>query len=138
MAGLQSCQDPAEATQLFPSDGVGDLEDFAEAEVSQTFITPTYTDVDSAPAKYAVQVQAYPWTEVATDDIVSEIISQFFIDRQPLVLPIVNFTKFVEEMKMSDPSGATCCSPLLVNAICAHQCVSYIILFFFPRGSNFS
>lgn len=139
MARIQLCQDPAEATQLLFSEGdninIGNGETFAETEASHVFIPPTRATIGPALLRDFVKVPAYPWTTVAGDEVVSEILSQFFIDERPLALPIVNYEKFVGEMKACEPGGATCCTPLLVNAICAQQCVS---LFDFGRKNNVS
>ncbi|OWT43090.1 hypothetical protein VFPPC_17734 [Pochonia chlamydosporia 170] len=130
MARLQSCKDPAESLQHFVTEtsesysvgSVGSEGDFVGVQVSQTFSTdPSQFVIDPSLLKLPVKVPARPWTTVAGNDAVSEIISQFFIDGRPLALPIVNHNKFVEEMNLGDPKSASCCSPLLVNAICAQQ-----------------
>lgn len=134
MARIQLCQDPAEATQLLSSEGdtIGNVKTLAEAEACHVLFTPTRVTIGPALLRHLVKVQAYPWTTVAGDEVVSEILSQFFIDERPLALPIVNYEKFVREMKACDPLTATCCTPLLVNAICAQQCVS---IFDFGRNN---
>lgn len=123
------CYDPAEAIHLFTTecDSLGDVDSFIAAETPQQcqdFNAPrSLLKIDPALTQNAIQVQAYPWTDVASDQGVSEIISQFILDDRPLALPVVDVQKLVEEMKGCDPASATCCSPLLVNAICAQQCV---------------
>ncbi|OAQ58392.2 fungal zn(2)-Cys(6) binuclear cluster domain-containing protein [Pochonia chlamydosporia 170] len=104
MSVIQLCQDPAEAIQLFltQGDGATEIEEFAEAEVSESFITPTCSEAHPFLAKHLVHVQARPWTTVAGDAIVSQIISQFFIDERPLALPIVDFTVFIRDMTQGD------------------------------------
>ncbi|TWU72574.1 hypothetical protein ED733_002188 [Metarhizium rileyi] len=127
-ARLQMCYDPAEAIHLFTTecDSLGDVDSFMAAETPQQcqdFNAPrSLLKIDPALTQNAIQVQAYPWTDVASDQVVSEIISQFILDDRPLALPVVDVQKLVEEMKGCDPASATCCSPLLVNAICAQQC----------------
>lgn len=131
VAVIQSCQDPTEATRRFllHNDSIRDINAFAEAEISNVFLASGDVETSLAPAHYPVHVLAYPWTTVAGDEVVSKLISQFFIAERSLVLPIVNSSQFIEEMKGGDTTVAMFCSPLLVNAICAHQCVSYIRLF---------
>lgn len=74
--------------------------------------------------KFTIEVQALPWTTVATDEVISELISQYFMFDYLYVFPPIVRSKFIHEMKFGDIATTTCCSPLLVNAICAHQCVS--------------
>lgn len=138
MARLQSSNDPAQSLQYFASEtsesyGVGSDGEFIGVRVSETFNNdPSQFAIDPSLLKLPVKVPAHPWTTVAGSDAVSEIISQFFIDGRPLALPIVNHNKFVEEMNQRDPDSASCCSPLLVNAICAQQCVSRL---FIPKNN---
>lgn len=68
---------------------------------------------------------ALPWTAVAEDEVVSELVSQYFATDYLYVYPPIPRSKFLREMKARDPGTATCSSPLLVNAICAHQCVRF-------------
>jgi hypothetical protein len=72
----------------------------------------------------AIKVQALPWTVVAGNDVVSELIAQYFTFDYLYVFPPIPRSAFVHEMKNGDPAAATACTPLLVNAICAQQCVS--------------
>ncbi|OAQ58979.1 hypothetical protein VFPPC_11474 [Pochonia chlamydosporia 170] len=67
-------------------------------------------------------LQALPWTAVAEDEVVSELVSQYFATDHLYVYRPIPRSKFLREMKVGDPDTATCCSPLLANAICAHQC----------------
>lgn len=71
-----------------------------------------------------IELQALPWSMVASDEVVSELISQYFAFDYLYVYPPIPRHAFVSEMKLGDTAAATCCSPLLVNAICAQQCVS--------------
>ncbi|QUC22239.1 uncharacterized protein UV8b_06480 [Ustilaginoidea virens] len=82
-------------------------------------------DSASAPSpvlRNRVQLQAYPWTSIAPDDVVSNLIAQYFILERSILFPVVHYESFTNEMKNGDIASATCCSPLLVNAICAQQC----------------
>lgn len=69
-------------------------------------------------------VPALPWTSAAGDDVVSELISQYFTFDYLYVFPPIQRSMFTREMMEGNPPIATCCTPLLVNAICAQQCVS--------------
>lgn len=79
--------------------------------------------VEDAPG-FLFLVQALPWSIVASDVVVSELISQYFTYDYLYVFPSVPRLPFLNEMRLGDPITARCCSPLLVNAICAQQCVS--------------
>ncbi|OAA50295.1 Zn(2)-C6 fungal-type DNA-binding domain protein [Metarhizium rileyi] len=70
---------------------------------------------------FAIQVPALPWTTTAGDEVVSELISQYFTFDHLYVFPPIARSTFVDEMRKGDPTVATCCSALLVNAICAQQ-----------------
>jgi len=72
----------------------------------------------------SIRVPAEPWTTVAGDGVVSHCISIFFERHQPFLLPIVDQAAFVAQMRAGKLNEASCCSPLLVNAICAHTAVS--------------
>jgi hypothetical protein len=71
-----------------------------------------------------IQIQALPWSVVATDQVVSELISRYFTFDYLYVFPPIPRSTFVNEMRLGDVDAAGSCSPLLVNAICAQQCVS--------------
>lgn len=72
----------------------------------------------------SIEVRAVPWTDVAGDEVVSELITQYFTYDYLYVFPPINRSTFVREMASTDIITAMSCSPLLVNAICAQQCVS--------------
>ncbi|KAM4057836.1 C6 transcription factor [Hirsutella rhossiliensis] len=68
-----------------------------------------------------IKVPAKPWTVVADDGLVSELITEYFTWDHAYLLPSVDRDVFLQEMRGRDPSTARWCSPLLVNAICAHK-----------------
>ncbi|OAQ58389.1 C6 transcription factor [Pochonia chlamydosporia 170] len=95
-------------------------------EAEKDKISPTSTDGSDKPDIESINtpvimVPAYPWTVVAGDDVVSKLISQYFTFDYLYVFPPILRSKFVHEMTVGEPNAATCCSPLLVNAICAQQ-----------------
>ncbi|KHN99136.1 Zn(2)-C6 fungal-type DNA-binding domain protein [Metarhizium album ARSEF 1941] len=70
----------------------------------------------------AIRVDAKPWTAVAGDGIVSELISSFFNWDDALYLPFLDREAFVEDMRARNVAAAKFCTPFLVNAICAARC----------------
>lgn len=67
----------------------------------------------------SLKVIARPWTVVAGDGIVSELVSKFFAIEQPSFGTFVDETCFLQDMRSGIVRGAKLCSPFLVNAICA-------------------
>lgn len=97
--------------------------------------TPEFTESPKSPEmsddpcvdtvnNLLIKLQAMPWSVVAGDEAVSELVSQYFAFDYLYVFPPILRHTFIEEMKLGDIEAATCCAPLLVNAICAQQCVS--------------
>lgn len=72
----------------------------------------------------AIRVDAKPWTAVASDGLVSELISSFFNWDDAFYLPFLDREAFLEDMRSGNPTTAKYCTPFLVNAICAARCVS--------------
>ncbi|OAA51725.1 Zn(2)-C6 fungal-type DNA-binding domain protein [Metarhizium rileyi] len=70
----------------------------------------------------AIRVDAKPWTAVAGDGIVSELVSSFFNWDDALYLPFLDREVFLEEMRAANPGTAKYCTPFLVNAMCADRC----------------
>lgn len=70
-----------------------------------------------------IRVHARPWTIVAGDGIVSELITSFFAWDHAFLCPFIDPYSFLEDMRTDDPEKAKYCSPFLVNAICATRCV---------------
>ena len=71
-----------------------------------------------------LRLPARPWTTVAGDGIVSDVVSRFFDIDQPFYCGMVDHSAFVSDMRASDTSATRYCSPVLVNAICALGAVS--------------
>ncbi|GAB1316992.1 hypothetical protein MFIFM68171_07202 [Madurella fahalii] len=70
----------------------------------------------AALAASAIKVPARPWTSVAGDGLVSNLISAFFRWDDPFVYSFVERELFLRDMRRGQ---GPYCSPLLVNAICA-------------------
>jgi hypothetical protein len=75
-------------------------------------------------ASSAIRVPARPWTLLAGDGLVSELVSAFFTYDHCSGIPFVDQECFLADMRAEDIVQARFCSPLLVNAICALKCVS--------------
>jgi hypothetical protein len=78
----------------------------------------------AALSKSTFQVHARPWTTLADDGLVSELLSSFFASDGCFYLSFVDQQYFLDDMEAGDVGMAKLCSPLLVNAICALRCVS--------------
>jgi hypothetical protein len=74
-----------------------------------------------------LRLPARPWTAVAGDGIVSDLVSRFFDIDQPFYCAMVDHSAFVFDMRASDTAVARYCSPMLVNAICALGAVSNLV-----------
>lgn len=72
----------------------------------------------------AFRVDAKPWTVVAPDGLVSDMISAFFAWDGAFFTPFIDRDAFLEDMRGKDLKYARYCSPFLVNAICASRYVS--------------
>ncbi|KAF4979223.1 hypothetical protein FZEAL_4532 [Fusarium zealandicum] len=70
----------------------------------------------------SIRVHARPWTTVAGDGLVSQLISSFFSWDDTFLYPFIDRQSFLDDMRKGEPEGAKYCSPFLVNAICASQC----------------
>lgn len=71
-----------------------------------------------------IRVHARPWTVVAGDGLVSELISSFFTWDDAFFFSFIDREAFLGDMRAKDPKNAEYCSPFLVNAICATRFVS--------------
>jgi hypothetical protein len=111
---------PVDALRSFGQD-VGLTKEYTESPGS----TERSDDTGhQAAAGFSIAVPALPWTVVANDEVVSELLSQYFTYDYLYVFPPIPRHIFVDEMKLGNIVTAVYCSPLLVNAICAQQCVS--------------
>lgn len=109
------------------------LQQFRDAET--LLLLPTHSgpgttdkwmsEVDAdALAKSPLKVPACPWTSVAGDGIVSNLISAFFRWDDIIMYPFLDKELFLRDMRSGDPQSQYC-SPLLVNAIRATRTVSH-------------
>ncbi|KAI0205914.1 putative C6 transcription factor [Astrocystis sublimbata] len=73
----------------------------------------------NALRKSSFKIPALPWTNVAGDGIVSELISAWFKWDNAFVYPFIDRECFIQDIRNHDPKNAVACSPFLVNAICA-------------------
>lgn len=71
-----------------------------------------------------IKVPARPWTIVAGDGLVSELITNLFHFNGTYLLPVLEKDVFIEDMKSGHVTGSRYCTPFLVNAICAVESVS--------------
>ncbi|KAG5971395.1 hypothetical protein E4U56_006804 [Claviceps arundinis] len=77
---------------------------------------------NEADSDQNIEFRAAPWTTVAGDEVVSELITQYFTFDYLYVFPPINRSIFVREVASPSVHYGLCCSQLLVNAICAQQC----------------
>lgn len=71
-----------------------------------------------------ITVVANPWTTLASDEVVSHLVSLYFTWEQPC-LQFVDKNAFVEDMKIGQTTRRDgFCSSLLVSALLAQACVS--------------
>ncbi|KAI0864873.1 putative C6 transcription factor [Xylaria cubensis] len=71
--------------------------------------------------KSPMKVPAQPWTSVAGDGIVSELISSWFKWDNAFLYSFIDRDCFMKDIRDGDPENAVYCSPFLVNAICAFR-----------------
>lgn len=71
-----------------------------------------------------VKVRAQPWTSLAGDGIVSDLVSSFFAWDNSFRFAFIDRECFLADMARGDAGKARYCSPFLVNAMCAFRCVS--------------
>lgn len=79
-------------------------------------------DAESLNASY-IKVPARPWTMIAGNGIVSELVSAFFANDHGCLTPFIHQAAFLEDMRSQSVQEARYCCPALVNAICALKCV---------------
>lgn len=74
-----------------------------------------------------ITVFAHPWTTLASDEVVSHLLSLYFTWEQPC-LQFIDKTAFLVDMKAGETSRLDgFCSSLLVSALLAQACVSWPI-----------
>ncbi|KAI9709461.1 MAG: hypothetical protein M1820_003221 [Bogoriella megaspora] len=85
--------------------------------------TERESKIDSKALELApIKVPARPWTAVAQDGIVSELVSAWFKWDDSFGYPFIDRELFINEMRSGNTERARYCSPFLVNAICAFRC----------------
>jgi hypothetical protein len=67
----------------------------------------------------AIKVPARPWTVIAGDGVVSDLVSNFFATCHYFVAVFVDKKCFLQDMRSQSIRSSEFCSPFLVNAICA-------------------
>jgi hypothetical protein len=71
-----------------------------------------------------ISISAHPWTILASDEVVSHLLSLYFTWEQPC-LQFIDKTAFLATMKDGNTSSMNgFCSPVLVSALLAQACVS--------------
>jgi hypothetical protein len=89
--------------------------------------SPEVEQVDlEALQKSRIKVRANPWTTVAGDGVVSELISIFFEPMNFVSTSYVDMRCFLHDMESGNIRTAMFCTPLLVNAMCSFAAVRYI------------
>lgn len=77
---------------------------------------------DNARDKSPIRVPARPWTAVAGDGLVSELVYGLFA-WEAYPFPFFHPNALLADMQRMDPNTAQYCSPFLVNAMCAFTAV---------------
>lgn len=77
---------------------------------------------DDARDKSPMHVPARPWTAVAGDGLVSELLCNLFA-WDIYLFPFFHHSAVLADMRRADPTTAQYCSPFLINAICAYRAV---------------
>lgn len=122
---VQVLQSVREAALILPSD-------FPQSPRRDTLSLDQRPDAHLIP----IQVPAQPWTGVASNTVISNLVWQFFSHDNKYLLPVVDQDAFIKDMCAESPARAQHCSALLVNSICAMgclhspQCRNLIPLFF--------
>jgi hypothetical protein len=103
----------------------GDLLLEASATAPRSGDTSEMQNLDIEALKNSsIKVPARPWTVIAGDGVVSDLISTFFAACHYFVAVFVDKTCFLQDMRSGSIKTSEFCSPFLVNAICAWAAVS--------------
>jgi hypothetical protein len=90
--------------------------------VSQLQGYPQIEKLDAESSRWSpLKLRARPWTTVAGDGVVSELVSKFFAWDGAYMLPFIDRICFIRDMKTGDIARSQFCSPFLVSAICTLQ-----------------
>lgn len=73
-----------------------------------------------------LKLRAQPWTALAGDGLISELVSSFVACDNCFHLSLIDEECFVRDMQAGDIDNADFCTPLLVHAICALRCVRIV------------
>lgn len=65
------------------------------------------------------RVPARPWTTLASDELVSQLIDTCLRQDSNIILSYIDRDVFLAEMTAANPTEAKFCSPALVNALCS-------------------
>jgi hypothetical protein len=121
-------QRPEPSELLRPATEIETGETLAQQSATQSRngeVSSALEDLDfNALSTSNLKIHARPWTVLAGDGLVSELISSFFAYDNCFYLPFIDRECFLHDMQAGDINKADFCSPLLVNAICALRCVS--------------
>lgn len=79
---------------------------------------------DTSATRNYIRVPARPWTAVAGDELVSELIDTCLNRDGAFILPYIDKDILVAEMISGSTEDAKFCSPALVNALCSLGAVS--------------
>ncbi|OLN96914.1 Nitrogen assimilation transcription factor nirA 5 [Colletotrichum chlorophyti] len=79
---------------------------------------PSIHDVEDSVENF-IGVSARPWTNLADDSLVSELIASFFLWDGPFLASFIDRERFLEDMREGSPDTAEYCCSVLVNAICS-------------------
>lgn len=86
--------------------------------------TPRLQKLDTEALQHStIRVPARPWTIVAGDGIISELVTNFFQNDHGYLVPFIYRDSFIRDMKSQSSKEASYCSSTLLNAMCALKCV---------------
>ena len=112
---LEALRSVRDAALLLPPPMISEIAGRAESRIAK---------IDAEALSYApFKLHARPWITVVDDGLVSELVSGFFGSDHLYFFPAIDREAFLMDMTNGDAEHAHYCSPLLVNAICAHRCV---------------
>ncbi|KAI5459475.1 hypothetical protein BGZ63DRAFT_466108 [Mariannaea sp. PMI_226] len=72
----------------------------------------------------SIRVPARPWTTLAGDGIISELVTNFFQNDHGYLVPFIHRGSFIRDMKNQSIGESLYCSPTLLNAMCALKCLT--------------
>lgn len=77
---------------------------------------------DESGSNSPIKIPARPWTAVAGDGVVSELVYGL-LSWDAYLFPCFHTDTFLADIRRRDPNTAQYCSPFLINAICAYRAV---------------